>query len=211
MFISPPLLFLHISVGPRKIGFQEEVISSSKEVECPRGRVPNEVYVRNKSSSGKKTRGMASNKGVAVRILGPLEKEVRPNFSTTLGSARVTRRNDFRYPNIFFRGNRRPFSQVSCPSLSICETRTMEANLAPKKMADHVSLGMAGISCTLKIVCQGLMSGIRERSLVFVFRSGWPLFLLFFYTLEGFKIETSFRAIELNRKIMRKNYIEFSG
>lgn len=152
---SSPLLFLHISVGPRKIGFQEEVISSSKEVECPRGRVPNEVYVRNKSSSGKKTRGMASNKGVAVRILGPLEKEVRPNFSTTLGSARVTRRNDFRYPNIFFRGNRRPFSQVSCPSLSICETRTMEANLAPKKMADHVSLGMAGISCTLKIVCQG--------------------------------------------------------
>lgn len=87
----------------------------------------------------------------------------------------------------------------------------MEANLAPKKMADHVSLGMAGISCTLKIVCQGLMSGIRERSLVFVFRSGWPLFLLFFYTLEGFKIERSFRAIELNRKIMRENYIEFSG
>lgn len=57
----------------------------------------------------------------------------------------------------------------------------------------------------------GLMSGIRERSLVFVFRSGWPLFLLFFYTLEGFKIERSFRAIELDRKIMRENYIEFSG
>lgn len=55
------------------------------------------------------------------------------------------------------------------------------------------------------------MSGIRERSLVFVFRSGWPLFLLFFYTLEGFKIERSFRAIELDRKIMRENYIEFSG
>ncbi|KOX76803.1 hypothetical protein WN51_11130 [Melipona quadrifasciata] len=35
----------------REIGFQEEVISSSKEVQCPNGGVPNEVYVRNKSSS----------------------------------------------------------------------------------------------------------------------------------------------------------------
>lgn len=140
-----------ISVGPRKIGFQEEVISSSKEVECPRGRVPNEVYVRNKSSSGKKTRGMASNKGVAVENLRPAGKTSSaklfhnpPSDPHVLPTAkRLSVSQHFLSEG---GGDHRPFSQVvSCPSLSICETRTMAANLALKKMADHVSLGMAGI------------------------------------------------------------------
>lgn len=125
------------------------------------------------------------------RIFGPLEKQVRPNFSTTLLRIRTCypRRNDFRYPNIFFRrgGDHRPFSQVSCPSLSICETRTMAANLALKKMADHVSLGMAGILRRWKSFARVNARGYkRERSLV----SKWLVFIssVFFSSNVGWKV-----------------------
>lgn len=107
--------------------------------------------MRNKSSSGKKTRGMASNKGVAVENLRPAGKTSSaklfhnpPSDPHVLPTAkRLSVSQHFLSEG---GGDHRPFSQVvSCPSLSICETRTMAANLALKKMADHVSLGMAGI------------------------------------------------------------------
>ena len=146
------------------------------------------MYVRNKSSSGKKTRGMASNKGVAVENLRPAGKTSSaklfhnpPSDPHVLPTAkRLSVSQHFLSEG---GGDHRPFSQVvSCPSLSICETRTMAANLALKKMADHVSLGMVGILRRWKSFARVNVRGYkRERSLVFVFRSGWSLFLLSFF------------------------------
>lgn len=120
----------------REIGFQEEVISSSKEVQCPNGGVPNEVYVRNKSSSGKKTRGMANNKTAewlrceSLRSSNlpalPAGKTTFPKLSAILQSAPVPHTSShvlppkrLSQPKRFLSANHPPLSSATFPRVCL--------------------------------------------------------------------------------------------
>lgn len=145
---------------------------------------------------------MAEQQGCCGENLRPAGKTTLPKlFQPTLGSARVTGETTFGIPTFSFGGIIAHFRKFLAQVYLFVKRERWPPS--PKKMADHVSLGMNSTRddwyyCTLKIVCR--VNG-RERTL-------WEWFLyifffrFFFYTLVGnstFKIKRSFRAIE--RKI----------